>query len=199
MRHERKGKVDRRGMFLFPEKGKDFEVQIVAFADGGPTKTLRTVNGKINPIAIDVALLYSPTKLPVKKFLKPARAHAPRNDRAAGVIPTKCTLFAYNGNPVIWNEKSKYPNTPQNELLKAMIELYPNRLSFAEGHMDGLRFEPDVVIYNISSQGEASGGGVFNDAGMLIGITHSSNVLTIQEFTQEENVSLQHCPINNLP
>ena len=80
-----------------------------------------------------------------------------------------------------------------------MTQLYPNRLSFAEGHTDGLRFEPDVVIYNISSHGGASGGGVFNDAGMLIGITLSSNVLTIQEFTQEENISLRHCPIHNLP
>ena len=70
-----KGKVDRPGMFLLPEKGKDFEVEITAFADGGPTKTLRTLNGRINPIAADVALLYSPTKLPVKVFPKPARAH----------------------------------------------------------------------------------------------------------------------------
>jgi hypothetical protein len=77
----------------------------------------------------------------------------------------------YNGNTVIWNEKSKYPHTPRNELLKAMTELYPNQLSFSEGHTDGSRFDPDVVIYNISSHGGASGGGVFNDAGMLIGIT----------------------------
>ena len=190
--------MDRPGIFLLPEKGKDFEVEVIAFANSGPTKLLRTVNGKINPVGVDIALLYSLTKLPPKECIKPAGAHGPPNDRAAGVTPMKCTLFAYNGNSVIWNEKSKYPHMPQNELLKAMKELCLNRLSFAEGHMDAFRFEPDAVLYNISSHGGASGGGVFNDSGMLIGITLSSNELTIQEFIQEENISLQYCPIHNL-
>ena len=152
-------------MFLVPEDGKDLEVDVIAFADGGSTKDIRTVNGGVGPIGSDIALLYSRTKLPVKEFPRPGMAHVPPNDKAATINPFNCTLIAYNDTPDMLNEPAKYPLTPHQDLVKAMQELYPNRLSFAEGDTDSLRFDVNAVFYKISSYGGASGAGLFNDAG----------------------------------
>jgi hypothetical protein len=44
-------------MFLVLEDGKDFRVQVVAYADGGTMKCIRTVLGQLNPTGSDIALL----------------------------------------------------------------------------------------------------------------------------------------------
>jgi hypothetical protein len=177
-------------MFMAPEVGKDLEVDVIAFADGGTTKDVRTVNGGVGPIGSDIALLYSRTKLPVKEFPRPGRAHAPPNDKAATITPFKCTLLAYNDAPDMYSEPAKYPLTPAQDLLKAIQELYPDRLSFAEGDTDGLRFDDNAVFYRISSYGGASGGGLCNDAGKLIGTTLTSIVLISQVSIREASISL---------
>lgn len=181
--------VNRAGMFMMPKDG-DFEVDVIAFADGGTTKNVRTVNGGVGPIGSDIALLYSRTKLPVKEFPRPGRAHAPPNDKAATITPFKCTLFAYNTMPDILREPARYPFTPYQDLLKAMQELYPDMLSFAKGDTDGFRFDFNTVFYKISSYCGASGGGLFNDTGELIGMILSSNVLISQESIRAASPSL---------
>ena len=162
--------VNRAKMFMIPENGKDFEVELVAFADGGPVNQIRTIHGSTCRVGVDIALLYSRNRLPVKDFPKPTRAHAPPNNSVVSQQQTNCTLFVYNSVPDMTKIWLMYPSTPRDALLRAVEQLYAELLSVAKGTTNWVRFDSEAILYQISTYYGASGAGVFDDYGKLMGI-----------------------------
>ena len=178
IRHEHEGFVNRPLMLMFPTTD-DYEVQLLAFCDGRDTSTIHTYDGTGFPCSIekDVAVLYSPRPLPVSVFPKPARYHVPPNNHPHTMSTKPAMLLAYNGVPDISKEIKRYPNTPRNELVKALGEMFGDRLSMSSG-MITTRYDRDIISYRISSHSGASGGGLFDEDGNLIGSTLIVNNLT---------------------
>jgi len=59
-------------------------------------RPFKTANGQLRRLNTNIALLYTPKKLPIKEFPLPTRAHVPPDDRPASVTAMKRTLFGYN-------------------------------------------------------------------------------------------------------
>lgn len=157
-------------MFLLPDPSYDYEVEVAAFADGGDATTVRTINGLSVPLNADMALLFSKRRLPCSDFPLPARFHTSPSHSSVTQVPQKFHLLAYNGLPNIPRIYSQYPSTTQQKLNSAFNELYPDHLSYADG-VTSSRWDQDTIFHRVSSHAGASGAGLFNVDGKLIGIS----------------------------
>ena len=157
-------------MLNMPKPGVDFEVNIVAWADGAPTDQIREITNTNVALNNDLVLLHSPIKLAgLKSFPVPRRFHAPPNDTAATAQQEKLIMLAYNGLPSIKEECPWYPQTPRAKIVNAFERLYPDALSWSEGPTEPGVFDADVVFHRISTFCGASGSGIFDDKGRLVG------------------------------
>ena len=172
-------------MLMFPTP-HDYEVQLVAFCDGRSTSTVHTYDATRPPCPIekDLVLLYSHRTLPVSAFPKPTRYHVPPNNDPHTMVSKPAMVIAYNGLPDISKEIKRYPNTPRDKLVTAFGEVFGDRLSISRGSTDA-RYDRDVISYRISSHSGASGAGLFDEEGNLIGLTLLTHYLTKQGFIPE--------------
>ena len=155
---------------MMPKPGVDFEVNIDAWADEAPTDQIRQVKNTNIALNNDLVLLNSPTKLPrLESFPVPCRFHTPPNDTAATARQDKLIMLAYNGLPNIVEEYPRYPKTTRNMIIEAIERLHPDSLSWSEGFPESRAYDADVVFYRISTYCSASGSGIFDDKGRLVG------------------------------
>jgi hypothetical protein len=118
----------------------------------------------------DLVLLHLPIKLAgLKSFSMPRRFHAPPNDTAAAAQQEKLNMLAYNGHPIIKEECPWYPQTPRAKIVNAFERLHPDALSWSEGPTEPGVFDADVVFHRISTLCGASGSGIYDDKGRLVG------------------------------
>jgi hypothetical protein len=118
----------------------------------------------------DLVLLYSPMKLArLKSFPVPRRFHTPPNDTAATTQQETLIMLAYNSPPIIKEECPWYPQMPRAEIVNAFERPYPDTLSWSEGPTEPGIFDADVVFQRISTFCGASGSGIFDDKGRLVG------------------------------
>ena len=170
VRHDHKNILSRLRMLMFPERGVDFEVNIAAWADGAPTDQIREVENTNIALNNDLVLLNSPIKLAhLESFPMPGRFHMQLNDTAATARQDKLIMLAYNGLPNIVEEYPRYPNTSRNMVIEAIKKLYPDSLSWSEGFSESGILDTDVVFYRISTYCGASGSGIFDNKGHLVG------------------------------
>jgi hypothetical protein len=78
-------------------------------------------------------------------------------------------MLTYNGHPIIKEECPWYPQTPRAEIVNAFERLYPDTLSWSERPTEPGVFDADVVFHGISTFCGASGSGIFDDKGRLVG------------------------------
>jgi hypothetical protein len=157
-------------MFILPDPSHDYEVEVAAFANGGDATTVRIIYGLSVPFNADVAQLFSKRRLPCSDFPLPARYHIPPNHSSVTQVPQKVHLLAYNGLPNVPRIYSQYPNTTQQKLNSAFNELFPDHLCYVDG-VTSSRWDQDTIFHRVSSHVGASGAGLFNNDGKLIGIS----------------------------
>jgi len=168
IRHEREARVNRLEMSYLPEEGKDIECHIVAWVDGLSPDVIRFTNDQM-PIQTDLVLLRSATKLPMVNFPSPRAFHNNPNDKAETTVSEALQSLQYNGLPGPHEDSDMYPNTSHKDIISAYYNLYPNSLSWSTGPSVPGRHHPDIVFYRISNFCGASGGGVFDKDGKLVG------------------------------
>lgn len=149
---------------------EDYDVAIVAYADGHDPNTIRTVQNSIVPLAYDCVLLYSQRSLGIKSFPIPARSHYPPHNDAATTVPVDIALLCYNGNPSPIMIRDRYPYTQVDGLYTAITELWIDRLSYSTGKTAVARFDTDAIYHRISCLAGASGGPILDASGKFIGI-----------------------------
>lgn len=149
---------------------EDFEVTIVAYADGHDPNMIRIVHNTVVPLAYDCVLLYSQRSLGLKSFPIPARFHYPPHNDAATTFPVDLALICYNGNPSPVMMRNRYPNTNVNDLYTAITDLWIDRLSYSTGKTTVARFNMDAIYHRISCLAGASGGPILDVKGQFIGI-----------------------------
>lgn len=169
IRHEHAMSVDRLNMYTMPVDGVDLECSIVAWADGGPTDIIREQKFAGTTISNDMALLYCPTKLGMKAFPNPRKFHSTPNNTAEPRQSELLNMLAYNGSPNPIEDLPTYPYTAAKDILHAFNNLSPNYLSWNSGPSEASRSEPDTIFYRISTYAGASGAGIFDVAGNLVG------------------------------
>jgi hypothetical protein len=156
-------------MFLLPDSWNDnYEVDVVAYADGRDVTTIRSVYGFTVGLGQDLALLHSKRRLPCSDFPLPHRFHTQPNHSQSAYIPQNIHLLAYNGTPNLEATYAQYPHTPRKTLDAAFVDLHPDYLSYAKA-ATSTHWSPDAINHRASSHGGASGGGLYNDDGKLIG------------------------------
>jgi hypothetical protein len=150
---------------------EDFDVIIVAYADGHDPNIIRTVHNSIVPLAYDCVLLHSQRSLGIKSFPIPARSHYPPHNDAATTFPIDIALLCYNGNPSPVIMRDRYPNTKASDLYAAITDLWIDRLSYSTGKTTVARFDRDAIFHQISCLAGASGGPILDSKGKIIGIS----------------------------
>ena len=158
-------------MSYMPEAGVDLKCTVVGWADGAPTDVIRVPE---TPLQADLVLLHCTTRLEMDHFPAPRKFHSPPNNQAATTISEEVHMLAYNGLPGPKEEIKLYPNTTKKEVLSAYRSLYPDSLSWSKGPTEPQRYDPYTVFYKISTFCGASGAGIFNAEGKLIGSSLSS-------------------------
>ena len=169
VRHDHKNTVDRTLMFNRPDEKLDFEVEVLAYADGTDPKKVRAANGGQVDIDVDCVLLYSKRSLCLKNYPKPGRAHNPPQDKSSTSVEQNVSLLAYNGYPTSIALQEDYPNTPPAILHQAIRDLWIDRLSYATGKTEKGQFDINSIYHRISSYGGASGGPLMDEDGNVIG------------------------------
>ena len=152
---------------------EDFDVTIVAYADGHDPNAIRTVHNSMVPLAYDCVLLHSQKSLGIKSFPIPGRSHSPPHDDTATTFPVNIALLCYNGCPSAVVMRNEYPNTKLNDLYTAIKDLWIDRLSYSTGKTSVACFDKDAIYHRISSLPGASGGPILDVTGKLIGISRS--------------------------
>jgi hypothetical protein len=155
-------------MFSFPDQNKDIEVDIVAWADGRDIQRVSSITGSGVNIANDLILLRSRSKLSSNDYPIPGDAHFPANNTQATIIERPCSLFAYNRTPHPAIEGLRYPHTPAPILERALRQLCPDALSYAQG-VTTATYDPDIIFHKISTHGGSPGGGIYNEQGRIVG------------------------------
>jgi len=155
-------------MNQLPSAG-DIEVNVVSFADGKDPNLIRTHRGRPVDIDVDCVLLHSRNPLPTSFFPSPSLSHSPPNDQPTTYKPYPVCLLAYNGVPDMTKQYMSFPFTPKQILNKAFLDLYPDHLSFCTGDT-GAAWNVNVIQHRVSSHNGASGGGLFDLDGNLIGL-----------------------------
>ena len=84
-------------MISHPDKAKDIDVEVIAYADGYDTNTVRVVNNAICAMGADCVLLRVKRSLGLKDFPTPARAHDRPNNAPQTMVASDVSLLAYNG------------------------------------------------------------------------------------------------------
>jgi len=154
----------------------DFDVIIVAYADGHDPNIIRTVYNGIVPLAYDCVLLHSQRPLGIKSFPIPARCHYPPYDDATTTSPVDISLLCYNGNPDPIMIRDQYPNTKVNDLHTAITDLWIDRLSYSIGKTTVANFDKNAIYHRISCLAGASGGPILDAQGKFIGISFRYSV-----------------------
>jgi len=183
VRHDRRDRIDRSRMFVLPDSLYDFEVNVIAYGDGRDVSSIRikTDDDPIPPIGNDFALLYSTRPLRCQQFPQPGRFHVPPNDSDSTKASKSISLIAYNGIPDPEKIYRYYPKTSKEKLDESFKLLYPDQLSYATGVTSNHFWSPDTIYHRVSSYNGASGCGIFDQAGRLIGISmchqkHTNNI-----------------------
>ena len=109
-------------MISHPDKMKDVDVEVLAYADGYDPNVLRVVNDAICAIGTDCVLLRAKRSLGLKLFPTPARAHAPPNNTPQTVVACDVSLLAYNGLASSSRLDELYPEAPRNIPSKAFAD-----------------------------------------------------------------------------
>ena len=156
-------------MSCFPEAGTDLECKILGWADGSPTDVIRVPTNSETPLETDIVLLHCATRLEMENFPTPRKFHAPPNDRARTTVSEQVHMLAYNGLPSPNGDLHMYPNTSEMDIFSAYKNLYPDRLSWTNGPSEPGRYDANTVFYKISTFLGASGAGVFDVEGRLVG------------------------------
>jgi hypothetical protein len=147
--------------------GKEFTVEVIAFADGASPTTVRTCHNSIIELEKDLVLLYSPKSLHLTNFPTPTRYHQPPNQTTQTSAKQDIHLLSYNGCPSARQLRDYYPNTPTALLHTAVSNLWIDRLSYATGQC--VATINGGIIHRISSLAGSSGGPLMNDAGEILG------------------------------
>jgi len=169
IRHEHQTVLNRLRMSYLPEPEMDLECTILGWADGSPIDTIRVSTNSETPLHTDIVLLHSATRLEMENFPTPRKFHTPPNDRAITTISEQVHLLAYNGLPSPSEDLHMYPNTSKKDVFSAYRNLYPDSLSWTNGPSEPGRYDANTVFYRISTFSGASGAGVFDVEGRLIG------------------------------
>jgi hypothetical protein len=151
--------IDRDDMHHYPSLD-DPVVTVYRFADGHDPNQIYVVEDETEgpPTELDLAILYSPTKLSHAKFPRPGKSPP---------SPMPVSLIAYQGDETAKITK-EYPHTDPQELNRALDELQTDRLSIVSG-ITGTRNEPGRIYHRCSSATGASGGVLVNNQGQMIG------------------------------
>ena len=149
--------------------------------DSGMGWWLSEEQGAETPLHTDIVLLHSATRLEMENFPTPRKFHTPPNDRAITTISEQVHLLAYNGLPSPSEDLHMYPNTSKKDIFSAYRNLYPDSLSWTNGPSEPGRYDANTVFYRISTFSGASGAGVFDVEGRLIG----SSLLSWRELTEQ--------------
>ena len=155
-------------MFSFPDQDKDIEVDVVGWADGRDTQSVSSITGGGVDVANDLILLRSRRKLPPNNYPIPSEAHSLPNNTQATITERPCSLFAYNCTPHPAIEGLRYPHTSAATLERALRQLCPDALSYAQG-VTAAMYDPDIIFHKISTHGGSSGGGIYDEQGRIIG------------------------------
>jgi len=155
-------------MSYLPITGRDVECCIASWPDGSPIDVVRFTNNQMS-MENDVVLLYSATKLAMDHFPPPRAFHKPPNNSITTAVPERLHSLVYNGLPGPNEDTDMYPNTPKDAILSAYANLHPDCLSWTCGPSETSRYDANVVFYRISVFCGASGGGVFDEEGRLVG------------------------------
>lgn len=152
---------------------EDFDVTIVAYADGHDPNTIRTVHNSMVPLAYDCVLLHSQKSLGINSFPIPGRSHSPPHNDASTTFPVNIALLCYNGYPSADMMREEYPNTKTGDLYTAIKDLWIDRLSYSTGKTTVAHFDKDAIYHRISSLPGALGGPILDANGKFIGMSHS--------------------------
>ena len=155
--------IDRTDMQNEPGQD-DLIVHVYRYADGHNPNEIIVLDrdGEEPPTELDLAILYSPTKLNHKCFPLPGKS------RPTPYRPTPISLIAYQGceGEGIYH---MYPNTDQDELDVALDSLQYDRLTMVNA-VTGIRNEDGVIYHSCSSTTGTSGGILVNEEGEMMGI-----------------------------
>ena len=151
-----------------PDRNKDIQVKVVAYADGHDSTSVRVVSNSMVALNADLVLLRSERPLGLKSYPTPAKAHFPPYDSPATYVTRNIGLFSYNGCPSTSELKQKYPNSSLNGIYNAVRDLWMDRLSYGQGTTSSI-FDPDGLRHRISCYAGASGGLIVDDNGNALG------------------------------
>src|ERR1700738_3736580 len=149
--------------------GKEFTVEVVAFANGASPTAVRTCHNSILELENDLVLLYSAQSLRLSNFPTPTQYHKPPNHTSQTSTPQDIHLLAYNGCPSAQQLRDYYPKTRPALIYTAVSNLWINRLTYAKGQSVVTMQDPIAIVHRISSLAGASGGPIINDAGEILG------------------------------
>lgn len=155
-------------MISHPDKIKDVDVEVLAYADGYDPNALRVVNNAICAIGTDCVLLRAKRSLRLKQFPNPARAHIPPNNTPQTMVASDVSLLAYNGLASSSRLDELYPETPRNILYKAFADLWIDRLSYTTGKTVAI-YDDVAINHRVSTYAGASGGPILDGKGDVIG------------------------------
>jgi len=101
----------------------DFEVEVVAWADGFNPRHVRHGHNYVPSIATDFVLLRSKNPFPLSESPTPVRYHRPPHDKLGTTFAQEVSLLCYNDQPNELKLQAQYPNTSLDKLQTAVQEL----------------------------------------------------------------------------